>query len=82
VFPANYHVYHSDRPDGYEGVFVACQDTIPSCNVQLDEASCEIVACKIQLPNQPSLVICSVYRPPLSNLTYLVELCQQLECIR
>ena len=60
-------------------VMEVCQDTIPSCNVQLAETSSEIVACKIQLSNQPPLVIYSVYQPPLSNLTYLVELCQQLE---
>jgi len=75
-------VYRSDRPDGYGGVFVACKDNIPSCNVQLAETSCEIVACQIQLPNHPPLVVCSVYRPPSSNQSYLIELCQHLECIR
>ena len=81
IFPSNYNVYRTDRADGYGGVFISCHDSLASSNLQV-EASCELSACLIQLPNQPPLVVCSLYRPPSSKEGYLSECCQQLESIR
>ena len=81
IFPSNYNVHRIDRADGYGGIFIACHDSLASCNIQI-ESSCELVACQIQLPNQPHLIICSLYRPPSSNEAYLNECCHQLESIR
>ena len=81
IFPSNYNVHRIDRADGYGGIFIACHDSLASCNIQI-ETSCELVACQIQLPNQPHLIICSLYRPPSSNEAYLNECCHQLESIR
>ena len=74
-------MYRVDRNDGYGGVFIACHNTLASSTFQV-ETSCELVVCQIQLPNQPHLIICSLYRPPSSNVAYLHECCHQLETIR
>ena len=41
-----------------------------------------MVVCHIQLKNHSSLIACSVYRPPSSDVHYLGNLCQQLSNLR
>ena len=55
LFPSGYSVYHHDREDGYGGVFIACQDSLTSCNLEIPNNSCEIVACEIELLNNTKL---------------------------
>ena len=81
VFPSGYVVYHQDQADGYGGVFVACRDTFTTHDIHLTALSCELMACHIQLADQPSLIACSVYRPPSSDEYYLAGLCRQLTAI-
>lgn len=79
-FPLNYTVYRKDREDGYGGVLLAHKTTLTS--YQLHMASpCEIVACKFDQTINP-LIICSVYRPPNSNIEYLNHMCEELQSIR
>jgi len=82
LFPSNYVVYRRDRDDGYGGVFLACHHTLSTNEVTLIDPNCELVVCHIQLKNQSSLIVCSVYRPPSSDKQYLGNLCQQLLHIR
>ena len=74
-------IYCRDRDDGYGGVFIACCDTLASHDI-LIECTSELVACQIQLANHSSLIACSVYRLPSSSVSYLQNLCQQIEMIK
>ena len=38
------------------------------------DTECELVACEIELPSGPLLVIVSVYQPPYNNLDYMDNL--------
>ena len=69
------------RADGYGGVFVACSESLVSSSLETGDTSCELVACQICLANNPTLIICSMYRSPSSNDQYLDNLCNQLETI-
>jgi len=71
-------VYHRDRVDGYGGVLLACNHTLISNEVTIIDCNCELVVCHIQLKNHSSLIACSVYRPPSSDVHYLGYLCQLL----
>ena len=82
VFPTGYNVYHKDRADGYGGVFVACHRSLISSAVDIPDNTSELSACQISLPNNSKLIVCSVYRPPSSNINYLDDLCKQLESIK
>ena len=44
------------------------------------DSLCELVACKFDQTDNP-LVICSVYRPPSSNIEYLDCMCKDLQSI-
>ena len=81
VFPPGYTVYRHDRADGYGGVFVAYSESLVSSSLETGDSSCELVAGQICLANNPTLIICSMYRSPSSNDQYLVSLCNQLETI-
>ena len=42
------------------------------------DTNCEVVACQIDVPNNP-LIIFAAYRPPETDFDYLNELCSLLE---
>jgi exonuclease III len=76
VLPAGYYfVARKDREaNRYGGVIIAAKDNI--CGTELDtESTSEIVAASFNGPNNSQLVICSTYRPPSSDLTYMENLC-------
>ena len=75
----NYIAYRKDRQDGYGGVLLAHKTTLLSHQLHMD-SPCEIVACKFDQIDNP-LVICSVYRPPNSNIEYLDHMCNDLQSI-
>ena len=77
--PQNYIVYRKDREDGYGGVLLAHKITLTSHQLHIDSL-CELVACKFDQTDNP-LVICSVYRPPSSNIEYLDCMCKDLQSI-
>ena len=60
------------RPGG--GVLIACRNTT-TCKELGFAINCEVVVCKITLQNNRHLIICSFYRPPDSEASYVTELC-------
>ena len=74
VFPGGYNVYRKDHSDGYGGVFLACHQSLISYELDIPDSSSELCACQINLPNNLKLIVCSVYRPPSSNIHYLNDL--------
>lgn len=82
VFPECYSVFRKDRSDGYGGVFIACQESLIACNLEIENNCCELVACEVKLRNGNNLIVCSAYRPPSSNVDYLSQLCNHLESIK
>ena len=78
IFPHGYNVYRQDRSDGYGGVFLACHSKLISREILLT-TRCEVVASLITLDNSQSLIVCSVYRPPNNDVSYLQQLCCDLE---
>ena len=77
--PPNYTAYRKDREDGYGGVLLAHKITLTSHQLHID-SPCEIVACKFEQMINP-LIVCSVYRPPNSNIEYLDQMCKDLQSI-
>ena len=59
VFPEGYSVYQTNRSDGYGGVFLTCREPLISCNLEIENNSCELVAYEIKLQNNGSLTVCS-----------------------
>ena len=81
LFPSGYVVYRQDREDGYGGVFIACQESLSSCSLEIPNNCCEIVACEIKLSNNSKLIVCSAYRSPSNSIGYLTNLCNHIEAI-
>ena len=77
VFPAGFTVYRKDRSDGYGGVFIACQNSLVSEEINLN-TNAEVVACRVHQSGSRPLVICSLYRPPRDDLVYMKALCDTL----
>ena len=74
IFPRGYSVFRKDRADGFGGVLIACRNGIICSDVNIDSPT-EMVACKVTLENQQSVIICSVYRPPDRNFVTMDNLC-------
>ena len=75
VFPSEYNVYRHDRNDGYGGVFIACQSSLICEMLNLD-TNVEVLACSIrQKMSSKPLIICSLYRPPNNDVSYMTDLC-------
>ena len=68
--------------DGYGGVFIACQESLISCSLEISDNFCELVTCEVKLLNSSNLIVCSAYRPPSSSDEYLNKLCNHLEFIK
>ena len=45
VFPGGYNVYRKDRSDGYGGVFLACHQSLISCELDIPGNSSELCTC-------------------------------------
>ena len=79
--PANYMSFRKDRTDGYDGVLLAFRDTLNVTEYPIDNPNqCEIIACTLKHEKQ-EIIICSIYRPPSTNTSYLQELMSILEKI-
>ena len=78
IFPHGNNIYRQDRPDGYGGVFLAIHSKLISKEI-LFTTRCEVVASLITLNNSQSLIVCFVYRPPNNDVSYLHQLCSDLE---
>ena len=79
-FIQDFEVYRKDRATGYGGVLIAVKKDIISQELATD-SPCEIVCCKIELFKTKPLIICSVYRPPSSDIDYSINLCNSLRDI-
>ena len=75
-------MHRKDSSDGYGGVFVACREPLITCNLEIENNCCELVACQVKLRNSGNLIVCSTYRPPSTNIDYLSQLCNHLESIK
>jgi len=42
------------------------------------DTECEVIACEVELPKGPSLVLLIVCRPPYDDLPYMEDLCDIL----
>ena len=75
-------VYCTDCSDGYRGVFITCRESLISCNLEIENNNCELVAYEIKPQNNGSLIVCSAYRSTSSSVDYLNQLCAHLETIK
>ena len=73
---ADYTVYRKDRPDGYGGVLLAVHSSLNSHAVEVS-TDAELVAAKI-LAGKQSLVVCSFYRPPNNDSSYMDALTEAI----
>ena len=80
IFPPGYNIFRHDREDGYGGVFIACHNTL-ICHEVSYSGNHDIVACKLKLLNNNSLLVCCVYRPPNRSTDQLEHICKSLEKI-
>ena len=69
-----------DRPDGYGGVLLATKHNLVGNEIQLNTTS-ELVASKIELCHQQSLIVISGYRPTNNDLNYAQNFCHDLRLI-
>ena len=61
-------------------MLLACHDTLICKEISIDLLT-EIVACQLMLANKPSLIICSVYRPPDRDVENIENLCKAFESL-
>jgi len=66
-FPNGFHIFRKDRADGYGGVLLACRDSI-TCQELAFDTNSEAVVCQVTINRHQSVIICSFYRPPNSNI--------------
>ena len=78
-FPSGYVIYRKDRQYGYGGVLLSHKCCYSSQEITLD-TNCEVVACKVELPSNP-LIIVAAYRPPRRDSDYFEEICSVFEDI-
>ena len=72
--PKEYNIFRQDRSDGYGGVLLAFQSTLNVIEYPLvNTYKCEIVAATLMQQEQKT-IICSIYRPPATDSTYLQNL--------
>ena len=75
IFPSTYHVHRKDRSRSGGGVLLACSQKISSIRTSELETDCEIMWCKIVISNPYSCLMVGVfYRPPSTDVSYLLEL--------
>ena len=75
IFPSTYHVHRKDRSRSGGGVLLACSQKISSIRTSELETDCEIMWCKIVISNPYSRLMVGVfYRPPSTDVSYLLEL--------
>jgi len=60
-------------------VFIACKESLITCNLEIKNNSSKLVACEVNLQNNNNLIVCSAYHPPSSHVQYLSQLCSYLE---
>ena len=77
IISSNFKLFRRDRADGYGGVLIAVNNSI-DCQALQCCNSCELCAIKILLPNNQSLIIIGVYRPPDRNNSYVESLCDAI----
>ena len=71
IFPPQYNTFCCDQSDGYSGVFLLV--------IRIKLYSAAPVACTVQLVDNKSLVVLTVYRPPNRDITYMHNLCKVIE---
>ena len=72
--------YRHDKQDGYGGVFIACHKHLTSHVISYSGTD-NIVACKLKLSNNNSLLACCVYRLPNRSVDNLIDIYNSLETI-
>ena len=77
IIPPGYETYRHDQPDGYGGVLISIRSDLISHEVSNNFKS-ELVAAKIKLANDKSLILCSGYRPTNNDLQYAELLCDEI----
>ena len=78
--PITTYVYRHNREDSYGGVFIACHNTLISHEISYNDSQ-ELIACKVKLFTNQSLIACYVYRPPNRSVNYIEASCGSLESI-
>ena len=64
IFPSGYNVFRKDRQGGHSGVLLASRTSL-TCHELTVDFPIEVVSCKFTFTNNQSLIVCSVYRPPI-----------------
>ena len=68
-------MHRKDRSRSGGGVLLACSQKISSIRTSELETDCEIMGCKIVISNPYSRLLVGVfYRPPSTDVSYLLEL--------
>ena len=75
-----YHVFRSDRADGYGGVLLVCRNSI-NCQELTFDTNSESVVCRVTLNCHQSVIICSFYRPPNKEVQNVKDLCDLFNSI-
>jgi len=70
----DYNIFRRDRPDGYGGVLIACQNSL-NCHCLDINSDTEAIACHINLANHQTLIVCAFYRPPNRQPDSVTNLC-------
>ena len=74
VFPKSFSVYRKDRINrAGGGVFVAVKNSIVSQAENVTETSVESVWCSIKCPKSKTILVCSYYRPPNSDIASILD---------
>ena len=79
VLPAGYHfVARRDRPNNNHGaVMIAAKDNLVGTEVAVNSQA-EFCAASFECPGRQTLIIGSLYRPPINDIAYMEEICNDI----
>ena len=82
IFPKSFTVYRKDRINrAGGGVFIAVKNSIVSQALTVTDTSVESVWCSIKCPKSKTILVCSYYRPPNSDITSMLDFETQINSI-
>lgn len=71
LLPSEYNIFRKDRSDGYGREFIACHNSLISCEISL-QSTAELVACAVQQLNKPPLIVFLIYTIPHLQMSYIL----------
>ena len=77
----DYEVYRNERESGYGGVMLCINKSYNSELIFKSEKT-ESIYCKINQKGKKPTILACCYRPPINNLDYTLQVCQELAEIK